>query len=283
MIPIVGDRPVSAGIGLRDPHFSQIIEETPSIPWLEALTDNYLYPIENRRQLLEIREHYPMTLHGVGMSLGSVDPLNMDYLNHLRLLIRDLKPAWVSEHLCWTSMAGQYLHELMPLPYTEEAIFHLAGRIKQVQDFLEMPLVLENVSSYIRFDNSTMSEAQFFASVLQESDCLALLDINNVYVSATNHGFDAMTYLNEIPVERVQEIHLGGHSVQSEGFLLDTHGAAIAEPVWTLYEKYIAGAGNIPTLIEWDNDIPALDRLLSEAERAAQILEQNREREYATA
>ncbi len=283
MIPIVGDRPISAGVGLRDPHFSQIIEETPSIPWLEALTDNYLYPTESRRQLLEIREHYPMTLHGVGMSLGSADPLNMDYLNHLRLLIKDLKPAWVSEHLCWTSMAGQYLHELMPLPYTEEVIFHLAGRIKQVQDFLEMPLVLENVSSYIRFDNSTMSEAQFFASVLQESDCLALLDINNVYVSATNHGFDAMTYLNEIPVERVQEIHLGGHSVQNEGFLLDTHGAAIAEPVWTLYKEYIAGAGNIPTLIEWDNDIPALDRLLSEAERAAQILEQNREREYATA
>ncbi|MGI9278022.1 MAG: MNIO family bufferin maturase [Endozoicomonas sp.] len=272
MSQLPDQRPISAGIGLREVHFNQVLEHKPHAPWLEAMTDNFLFPTHERESLLAIREHYPMTLHGVGMSLGSSDPLNREYLSWVKQLRDDLEPAWLSDHLCWTSIAGTYLHELMPLPYTEEAIGHIAERIMRVQDFLGEQILVENVSSYIRFNHSQFSEAEFFAAVLEKADCYALLDVNNVYVNACNHDYDPLKFLATIPSERVKEIHLGGHTATDQGFLLDTHGSAIAEPVWALYEQCLQLTGEIPTLIEWDTDIPAWQTLDQQAKKAAALM-----------
>ncbi|WP_152558699.1 MNIO family bufferin maturase [Endozoicomonas numazuensis] len=263
---------MSVGIGLREVHFSQVLEQQPHMPWLEAMTDNFLFPTRERETLLTIREHYPMTLHGVGMSLGSSDPLNREYLSRVKQLRDDLEPAWLSDHLCWTSIAGTYLHELMPLPYTEEAIGHIAERIMKVQDFLGEQILVENVSSYIRFHHSQLSEAEFFAAVLEKADCYALLDVNNIYVNACNHDYDPLNFLATVPPERVKEIHLGGHTETDQGFLLDTHGSAIAEPVWKLYEQCLQLTGEIPTLIEWDTDIPSWQSLDEQAKRAENLI-----------
>ncbi|WP_062268399.1 DUF692 domain-containing protein [Endozoicomonas arenosclerae] len=267
-------RPVSTGIGLREVHFNQVLEQKPPVPWLEAMTDNFLFPTRERESLLTIREHYPMTLHGVGMSLGSSDPLNREYLSRVKQLRDELQPSWLSEHLCWTSVAGTYLHELMPLPYTEEAIAHIAQRIMEVQDYLGEQILVENVSSYIRFNHSQVSEAEFFAAVLEKADCFALLDVNNVYVNACNHDYDPVRFLEKIPADRVKEIHLGGHTETEQGFLLDTHGSKISEPVWALYEHCLQLTGAVPTLVEWDTDIPSWQVLENEAEKATALMTQ---------
>ncbi len=262
-----------AGIGLRTPHFSALQQDRPAIPWLEVPIDNYMIAGGQALQHLErIRRDYPITFHGVGMSLGSVDPLNQNYLRRLRQLMRRFQPAWLSDHLCWTSVDGRYLHELLPLPYVDEAIAHVSRRILQVQDFLGRRLLVENVSSYLQFTHSHMQEWEFLAAVAEAADCDILLDINNIHVSACNHRFDARHYLDALPLARVRELHLAGYE-DCGTHLLDTHGAPVHEPVWVLYRQALARFGALPTLIEWDNAIPPLPLLQTEAARAQGYLD----------
>lgn len=263
-----------AGIGLRTPHFSALEQDKPAIPWLEVPIDNYMIAGGQALQHLErIRRDYPITFHGVGMSLGSVDPLNENYLKRLRRLMRRFEPAWLSDHLCWTSVDGRYLHELLPLPYVDEAVQHVSQRILQVQDFLGRRLLIENVSSYLQFSSSSMPEWEFLTAVAEAADCDILLDINNIHVSASNHRFEARHYLEALPVPRVRELHLAGYE-DCGTHLLDTHGAPVHEPVWTLYRQALARFGALPTLIEWDNAIPPLPVLQAEAARAQMYLDE---------
>jgi uncharacterized protein (UPF0276 family) len=259
------------GVGLRVQHFDVIENEKPNIPWLEILTDNYLNPNSVQREYLQLfRQDYPMTFHGVGLSLGSVDPLNRDYLQRLKQLADEIQPAWISDHLCWTTAQQHVTHDLIPLPYTEEAIEHLSQRIQFVQDFLQQQILIENVSSYLQYNDSNMTEWEFINAIVEKADCLLLLDVNNIYVSSQNHGFPANDYLNAMPLTRVREIHLAGYEDKGT-HLLDTHSRPISDPVWDLYAQTIAYAGDIPTLIEWDNDVPELSELLAEAQKAEQI------------
>ncbi len=263
------------GIGLRMEHFDDIAAYTkaqnPAIPWLEILSDNYLLEgTPQRDYLYQVRHDYPVTFHGVGLSIGSTSPLDNDYLTRLKKLKDDIQPAWISDHLCWSSAHGVVTHDLIPLPYTEAVIKHIVDRIQQVQDFLCQQLVIENVSSYLEFESSTMSEWDFINEVVTRSDCKLLLDVNNIYVSAQNHHFDAQDYLLAMPAERVAEIHLAGYEDRGT-HLLDSHSRPVTEPVWALFKKAIQHVGDVPVLIEWDNDIPSLERLLQEANKAQSI------------
>jgi len=259
------------GVGLRTPHYLYVEQQQPNIPWFEILIDNYLIaggePIQH---LTNVRENYPITFHGVGMSLGSTDPLNMDYLTQLRDMIRRFEPLQVSDHLAWVSTQQTYLHELLPLPYTEEAIAHVSSRIQQVQDFLGQRILVENVSSYMQFRDSDCSEWDFLNEVVHRADCDILLDINNIYVSSINHQFDALDYLRAIPATRVKEMHLAGYEDHGN-YLLDSHSRPVHQPVWELYKQALQHTGSIPTLIEWDQDIPDFTILLEEAARANAI------------
>jgi len=258
----------NAGIGLRSQHYQYILHHKPAVHWFEVLSDNYLMDGGQALDYLEkIRQLYPVTLHGVGLSLGSADPLNQNYLKRLKNLAEWIQPAHISDHLAWVSINGHYLHDLIPLPYTESVLAHLANRINAVQDFLGQPLVVENPSSYLGFKESTLPEWVFIQKLVEKTDCYLLLDINNIYVSAVNHGFDAETYLNAIPVGRVKEIHLAGYENMGK-YLFDTHGYRVHPPVWTLYQKALKRLGAIPTLIEWDTDIPDFAVLMEEANKA---------------
>jgi uncharacterized protein (UPF0276 family) len=223
--------------------------------------------------LQAVREDYPVTLHGVGMSLGSTDPLDRGYLEKVRSLARRIEPAWISDHLCWTGVGGRYAHELLPLPHTEEAVTHAVGRIQQVQELLGQSILIENVASYLTFADGELSEWEFLTAVAERADCLILLDINNVYVNARNHGFNPPDYLDGVPPERVWQFHLAGYEDRGT-HLLDTHGAPVHPPVWELYRAAIARFGPIPTLIEWDKDVPPFSVLEREMVRAATILEE---------
>lgn len=259
------------GVGLRFQHIDRIVDEKPRIPWLEILTDNYLLPGSVQQDyLFEVAEHYPLTFHGVGMSLGSTDPLDAEYFARIKALQERVNPAWISDHLCWTSVHGRVTHDLIPLPYTDETVRHAAARIRQAQDMLGRALVIENVSSYLQYKQSVMSEWEFFTAVAEEADCNMLLDVNNIYVSACNHDFDPLAYLDAIPPQRVQEIHLAGYEDRGT-HLLDTHGYPVTEPVWALYAEAVRRVGQVPTLIEWDNDVPELERLLAEADKAHEV------------
>lgn len=263
----------NVGIGLRSCHYQYILENLPAVPWFEILSDNYLSQSgESFYYLSKICEHYPVAMHGVGLSLGSTDPLNKGYLKKLKQLAERIKPAYISDHLCWISVEGQYLHELMPLPYTEEAITHVVERIRQVQDYLGQQILIENVSNYLRYTSSVLSEAEFLSEIANRADCHILLDINNIYVSATNHQFDAMQYLNNIDKVRVKQYHLAGYQDQGT-HLLDTHGASIDSAVWELYKIALQKTGKIPTLLEWDNNIPEFPVLMAEAKRAQIIMD----------
>lgn len=265
--------PHGVGVGLRSCHYAHITTEKPNIPWFEVISDNYLCDGGPSLANLEaIRASYPVTLHGVGMSLGSTDPLNKDYLRRLKSLIHKVDPLLVSDHLCWTSFHGQYFHELLPLPYTEEAVWHAVNRIKEAQDYLEHRLMIENVSSYLAFKHSTLTEWQFLQAVAEEADCLILLDINNIYVSAKNNGFDPHHYLDELMTHRVAQFHLAGHENHG-AYLLDTHGSSISADVWQLYDKALEKFGAIPTIIEWDNHIPDFETLQREALNAQKRME----------
>jgi len=256
------------GVGLRRPHYAQVINDDSAVDWFEVVSENFMVSGGRPLQVLEkVRERYPIVLHGVSMSLGSVDPLNHDYLGRLRDLARRFEPAWVSDHLCWTGVGGKNLHDLLPLPYTEEAVTWVARRIRQVQETLERTILIENVSSYMTFVHSTMSEWDFLSSVAQEADCGILLDINNIYVSAFNHGFAPEHYIESVPAERVVQYHLAGHSDRGT-HLLDTHDHPVCAKVWSLYEQAVRRFGDVSTLVEWDDNIPefaTLETTTSEA------------------
>lgn len=259
------------GLGLRVEHYEELLAGDPPIDWLEVLSENYM--VDGGRPLdwlARFRERWPLVLHGVSLSIGGSDPLDRDYLARLSALARFAQPAWISDHLCWTGVDGTNLHDLMPLPYTEEALDHVVKRVQQVQDALGRRIALENVSSYVAFRGSQMGEAEFLAEVARRADCLILLDINNVHVSACNHGFDARDYLATIPVERVQQFHLAGHEDDGD-LIIDTHDAPIVDSVWSLYADAVRRFGPVSTLIERDDHIPPLAELLGELDRARGI------------
>src|SRR5262245_23792025 len=259
------------GLGLRTQHYEAVLEHRGSIDWLEVLTDNYLVPGgKPLHYLARIRERYPIAMHGVALSIGSTDELDYAYLAQVRSLAERFEPAWISDHLCWTGVAGRNTHDLLPLPYTEEALRHVIERVGIVQEFLGRRLVLENVSSYVTFAASTLTEWEFLRAVAEEADCLILLDISTVYVSGINHEFDPIVYLDAIPVERVQQLHLAGH--QDRGTcLVDTHDRAIAAPVWELFAAALRRFGAVSTSIERDAAIPSFEELCAELETARSV------------
>jgi hypothetical protein len=266
MTPFLGH-----GAGLRPVHHAEVIARRPKVDWFEVISENFMVAGGNpRRVLREVRQHYPIVLHGVSMSLGSSDPLDRDYLDRLATLAAEVEPAWVSDHLCWSSLGWHNAHDLWPMPYTEEALAHVVGRIATVQERLGRRILVENVSTYLSYRRSEMSEWEFLAEVARRADCGLLVDVNNVYVSARNLGFDARAYLAALPVDRIGQIHLAGHSDEGD-HLLDTHDAPVAEPVWALYRELVARAGRVSTLIEWDGHIPELPRLVEEVDRARAV------------
>ncbi len=259
------------GLGLRTQHYEAVLEDRARIDWLEILTDNYLVPGgKPLHYLARIREQYPIAMHGVALSIGSTDELDRDYIREVRALAARFEPAWISDHLCWTGVAGRNTHDLLPLPYTEEALHHVIERVGIVQDILGRRLVLENVSSYVSFTTSTLTEWEFLQAVAERADCLILLDVNNVYVSSVNHEFDPLVYLDAIPAERVQQIHLAGHDDRG-AYLIDTHDRAVAAPVWELYVAALRRFGAVCTSIERDAAIPSLAELLTEMEMARSL------------
>jgi uncharacterized protein (UPF0276 family) len=259
------------GLGLRTTHYHDVINTKPNVDWFEILTENYLVPGGKPLYFLDkVSEIYPIVMHGVSMSIGSQDPINWEYLKKVKQLAKRVDAKWMSDHLCWTGINHKNMHDLLPIPYTEEAIKHLSTRIKEVQDFLETKLLIENVSSYLTYNDSTMSEWDFLRNVVEEADCLILLDINNIYVSSFNHDFDPVEYLNAIPVERVQQFHLAGHTNTGK-YIIDTHDSDIIDPVWELYAKALNRFGKVSSMIERDDKIPPLNELLTELEHAKHI------------
>lgn len=259
------------GLGLRTDHYDDILNTNPQVDWFEALTENYLIPGGKPLYYLDqISERYPMVMHGVSLSIGSQDPLNWDYLKQVKELAKRINAKWVSDHLCWTGIQHKNMHDLLPLPYTEEALNYLVERIQTVQDYLGRQLLIENVSSYITYSESELTEWEFIKQLCDRADCLLLLDINNIYVSSFNHRFDPLEFLNHIPVERVQQFHLAGHTNNGD-HIIDTHDHPIIDPVWALYAKAVERFGKVSTMIERDAHIPPLKTLLIELEQAKHI------------
>ncbi len=260
------------GIGLRTTHYQKILDEKPAIDWLEIVSENFMVDGGKPLEVLDsILEHYPVIQHGVSLYLGSTDPLNKEYLKRLKTLARRTKTPFLSDHLCWGSVDGSYSHDLLPMPYTFEAVIHTAERIKAVQDYLEIPICVENVSSYAEFNASEMSEWQFLSEISERADCGILLDVNNIYVSACNHDFNPYDYLHNIPLERIAQIHIAGHS-QFDNFILDTHDAPVRDEVWQLYAETMRLIGRTNTLLEWDANIPAFETVLAEALKANKFI-----------
>jgi uncharacterized protein len=259
------------GLGLRAEHYEAVLQDRPRIDWFEVVSENYLVPGGKPLHYLErIRERYPLVMHGVSLSIGSTAPLDLEYLRELKQLAARIEPHWMSDHLCWTGVDGVNLHDLMPLPYTEEALRHVADRVTQVQDFLGRRILLENVSSYVSYTSSEITEWEFLAELAVRADCEILLDINNIYVSSVNHGFDPREFLDAVPGERVRQFHLAGH--QNHGhYIVDTHDAPIVAPVWELYQAAVARFGDVATMIERDAHIPPLAELVSELEVARRL------------
>jgi uncharacterized protein (UPF0276 family) len=256
------------GVGLRAAHYEHVLTERPRVDWFEALTENYLDTGGRPLHVLEqVRRDYPVALHGVALSIGGTDPLDRAYLRRLRALVDRIAPAVVSDHLCWTGVDGRPLYDLLPLPYTEETLRHVATRLRLVQDALGRRIALENPSTYVAFRHSTMPEGEFLAALAEEADCGILLDVNNVHVSARNLGFDPHAYLAAIPAERVAYVHLAGLTDLGR-FLFDTHDAPVHEDVWALYRHACARLGPRSTLVEWDAQLPEFARLRAETERA---------------
>jgi uncharacterized protein len=256
------------GLGLRTAHYGAFLEAPRHVDWLEIISDNYMVPGgKPLRMLDDIRARYPMAMHGVSLSIGSVAGPDPQYLKQLATLIRRVEPLWVSDHLCWTGVHGRQLHDLLPLPYSEEALAVVVRNVQRVQDALGRRLVLENVSSYLEFKSSTMREWLFVREVCEQADCLLLLDLNNVQVSSINHGFDAREYLRHMPADRIQQIHLAGHSDHGD-HVIDTHDHPVAESVWSLYAEVCELFGPVATMIERDDAIPPLEELVAELDIA---------------
>lgn len=263
------------GLGLRSSHYGHILEHKPRVPFFEIISENYMGTAAGSGGrpswiLDKIRRDYPILMHGVSMSIGSTDPLDVTYLKTLKALADRIEPLWISDHFCWTGAQGENLHDLLPLPYTEETVRHVVQRVKKVQDILGRQLLLENLSSYVSFEHSEMTEWECLREVAERADCHLLLDVNNVHVSAVNHNFNALDYLNGIPIERVRQMHLAGYSDLGT-HLLDTHDHPVTDPVWSLFEAAVARFGAVPAMIEWDDNIPPFDRLHDEAKTADKI------------
>ena len=260
------------GVGLRSPHFGHILKHWPAVEWFEIISENFMDSHGRPRFVLDrIAEQYPVVMHGVSLSIGSTDPLNFDYLKKLKTLADRISPVWISDHVCWTGIAGLNTHDLLPLPLTEETLNHIVGRIRIVQDFLERPLVLENPSTYLEFAASTIDEWDFLAQMAVDADCGLLLDVNNVYVCSRNHGWDPVNYIQSIPAERIVQFHLAGH--QDHGtHVIDTHDSAVVEQVWKLYATAHQHTGGVSTLLEWDANIPPFADLLNEVAKARNFM-----------
>lgn len=259
------------GVGLRTRHFARFEAEPSPVDWVEVVAENFMAGGGRPLAVLEkVRRDTPVVLHGVSLSIGSTDPLSEAYLRDLARLAARIEPAMVTDHLCWGSHRGQYLHDLLPLPYTEEALAHVAGRVAAVQERLGRQILLENPSTYLSFRDSTMTEWEFLAELSRRADCGILLDVNNVYVSARNHGFDPRAYLAGVPAERVGQLHLAGHSDKGR-YLLDTHDHEVPAAVWELYAETVDRIGPVSTLVEWDDHVPPLERLVEESRRAQAI------------
>ncbi|HMN44158.1 MAG TPA: DUF692 domain-containing protein [Povalibacter sp.] len=278
MLPSSTTPSLGFGLGLRPEHYDDALQGRPAVDWFEILSENYLIPGGRPLHYLDrIRARYPLVMHGVSLSIGSTDPLDLPYLRDLKALAQRIEPAWISDHLCWTGVGGTNLHDLMPLPHTEEALRHVARRVQQVQDFLGGRILLENVSSYVTYAQSTMQEWEFLAALVVEADCELLLDVNNIYVSSVNHGFDPHAFLAGIPVDRVRQMHLAGHQHQRRAdgsageLLIDTHDQPVPEPVWDLYRAAVRRFPGVSTMIERDGNIPPLAELVAELERARAI------------
>ena len=264
--------PLGFGLGLRVDHYEDLLRGPAGVDWLEALTENYLVPGGKPRDYLRrLREHYPMALHGVSLSIGSSDPLNMEYLQQLKALAEVVQPAWISDHLCWTGVAHISTHDLLPLPLTMESLEHVAARVHWVQDFLQRPLILENPSTYMEFAASTLHEWEFLSELVKRTGCGLLLDVNNVFVSGHNHGFDPEMYLRNIPHHAVVQIHVAGPT-DSGALLIDTHDQPVPSDVWRLYRLAQQLTGGVSTLLEWDANIPEYPDLVKEVEKAKKVM-----------
>jgi uncharacterized protein len=261
------------GLGLRVDHYEAILADNPPVDWFEALTENYLVPGGKPLDyLMRIRERYPLVMHGVSLSIGSTQPLDRNYLSQVEALAARVEPQWISDHLCWTGIAGRNMHDLLPLPYTEEALTNVVERVRTVQDILGRRILLENVSSYVTYRDSQLSEWEFLSEIAQQADCLILLDVNNIYVSSVNHQLNPLDYLHAIPVDRVQQIHLAGHENHGD-YLIDTHDHPVPDPVWELYSAAVRRFGSVSTMIERDANIPPLGELCAELDAARQLAE----------
>jgi uncharacterized protein (UPF0276 family) len=259
---------LGVGVGFRAPHHTKILSDSPPMDWFEVISDNYLLePPLLLSKVERLRERYRVVPHGVSMSIGSVDPLDRDYLARLKKFVRRVDAPWCSDHLCWSGVDGVVVNDLLPLPYTKEAMLHVVERVKVVQGILEVPFAIENVSSYMTYRASNMTEWEFLGEIAERADCGILFDVNNIYVSAHNHGFDANDYVDAVPADRVVQIHLAGHTDKGS-YLLDTHSDHVKDEVWALYRRALRRIGCVSTLIEWDEDIPEWDVLAAEAEMA---------------
>ena len=256
------------GLGLRTEHYADFLDTKPAVDWLELISENYLVPGGKPLAMLDaIRRDFPMAMHGVSLSIGSTDALDLEHLRGLKALARRIEPAWISDHLCWTGVDHHNLHDLLPMPYTEAALDHLVARVQQVQELLGRRLLLENVSSYVSFAGDEMSEWEFIAQLARRADCELLLDVNNVYVSSRNHGFDAHAFIDAMPRERVRQIHRAGHEDHGT-HLIDTHDQPVCDAVWSLYAYTVQRLGAVPTMIERDDRVPPLAELLAELDHA---------------
>ena len=261
------------GIGLRVPHYRHILEKKPVVDWFEIISENYMIDGGRPLSVLDsILDQYRVVLHGVSLYFGSADPLSREHLRRLKSLVRRTGTPWLSDHLCWGSVDGTYTHDLLPMPYTFEAARITAEKVRQAQDFLEIPIAVENVSSYAEFHVSQMTEWEFLNEVVEQADCGILLDVNNIYVSSQNHSFDPRTYVDAIPAERVAQIHIAGHS-RFEKYILDTHDHPVLDPVWSLYARALERCGPTATLLEWDDSIPSFDEVHAEALKANRFLQ----------
>ncbi len=259
------------GLGLRTEHYPYVIEHKPDVDWFEILSENYMVPGgKPLHHLDKIRNDYPMVMHGVSLSIGSTDPLNTTYLKNLKQLIQRVQPHWISDHLCWTGVDDTNSHDLLPLPYNEDTIAHVVDRVAQVQDYLGHRILLENLSSYVTYKNSEMAEWEFFNEIARRADCHILLDINNIFVSANNHHFDPVDYLNAMDIDRVMQFHLAGHSYHGE-MIIDTHDHDVCDPVWDLYATALKRFGAVSTMIERDDNIPEFPELRQELRIAEDI------------
>lgn len=270
--PRLGLPHLGYGVGLRSAHFDHLLQHWPPVDWLEVISENFMDSRGRPRDVLgRLAERYPLVAHGVSLSIGSTDPLDRDYLARLKRLVGEIEPVWVSDHVCWTGVAGLNTHELVPIPFTEEALAHVVSRIRIVQEILERPLVLENPSSYVTYTTSTMPEWEFLARMAQEADCGLLLDVANVRVSAVNHDFDPLEYLEALPPERIVQMHLAGHT-EHPTHIVDTHDRPVPDPVWELYRIATELTGGVSTLIEWDERLPSFAELHAEVLQAKRYL-----------